>query len=127
MILYINERGEIKDVGSTEQVGLTALIIPEEDNPFKGWSVARIVCYKVILDRDGDLCGYTPYIDSRIVEQLSHLDTDKQLQIDDANSDISDTREGLIETFDTTTTNSGDISDCRKAIIELYDMILGGE
>lgn len=127
MILYINERREIKDVGVTEQVGLTALIIPEEDNPFKGWPIARIVCYKVILDRNGDLCGYTPYVDSRIVEQLAHLDADKQLQIDDANSDISDNREGLIETFDTTITNSGDIADCREAIIELYDMILGGE
>ena len=41
-------------------------------------------------------------------------------------SDITDNRDGLIETFDKTMINSSDISDCRTAIIELYDMLTGG-
>lgn len=41
--------------------------------------------------------------------------------------DISDNREGLIETFDVSLENTTDISDCREAIMELYDMIAESE
>lgn len=123
MIIYINERKEIKDVNSTDMVGLTSIIIPEEDNPFKGWSIARIVCYKVMLDSKDNVIGFTPYIDSRIVEQLAHLDNEKQEQIDTANMDISDTMEGLTETFETVGNNTTDISICMDAITEIFELI----
>ena len=120
MIIYVNNRGEIKDVGSTKQLGLTAIIVPEEENPFEGWSVARILCYKILLDRDGNIGGYTPYIDSRIVEQL-----DKMGVATEGNTeDITANRDGLIETYDNTMSNSSDITECREAIIELYDMLM---
>lgn len=123
MIIYINERKEIKDVNSTDMVGLTSIIIPEEDNPFKGWSTARIVCYKVMLDSKDNVIGFTPYIDSRIVEQLAHLDNDKQMQIDTATNDISDNRAGITETYEATDNNTSDISDLRAAVEEMYELM----
>lgn len=39
-------------------------------------------------------------------------------------ADISDNREGLIESFESTLANASDIADCRSAIEELYEMII---
>lgn len=72
MILYTNERGEIKDVGSTTKSNLNILIVNDEDNPFKGWSKAKICCYKVQVQNE-HIVMMTPYVDSRIVEQLGNV------------------------------------------------------
>jgi len=42
-------------------------------------------------------------------------------------SDISDNREGITETFESTLLNTDDISICREAIEELYEIILESE
>lgn len=72
MILYTNERGEIKDVGSTTKSNLNILIVSDEDNPFEGWSKAKICCYKVQVQNER-ITMLTPYVDSRIVEQLGNV------------------------------------------------------
>ena len=47
MILYVNDRNEIKDVHSTKDNTLTEVVINDERNPFKDWSIAKICCYRV--------------------------------------------------------------------------------
>lgn len=71
MTVFINDRNEIKDVGSTLDTSLTPI---EVDDMFKGWSVAKICCYKLYLNL-GKVCGFTPYVDSRIIEHIDQLGT----------------------------------------------------
>lgn len=69
MIVYINSKNEIKDVDTTTDATLTPIEMPE-DNPFANWSVAKICCHKLSLNEDGSYKGYTPYVDTRIIEKL---------------------------------------------------------
>ena len=48
---------------------------------------------------------------------------DNAREIDVNSNDISDTMEGLTETFEVTSTNTDDISICMDAITEIYEMI----
>lgn len=73
MIIFINENNEIKDVDTTSKENLTALVLTDDNNPFKGWSKAKICCYAVQLDRDGNIGGYYPYIDTEIISVLDGL------------------------------------------------------
>lgn len=47
MIVFTDNEGRIKDVGTTTDETLIPHEINDTDNPFKGWSVAKICCYKV--------------------------------------------------------------------------------
>ena len=67
MILFVNERGEIKDIDSTEDKSLKELEITG-NNPFEGWSDARIRCYRVEV-RDGEVVMMTPYVSSILLDQ----------------------------------------------------------
>lgn len=71
MILYVNKNNEIKDVNYTSDKNLISLEVNDKfpDNPFLSWSVAKICCYKVEV-KDGVVTGYTPYVDSKIVEHI---------------------------------------------------------
>ena len=71
MILYVNEKNEIKDVNSTSDETLTALQVNDKfpDNPFLSWSIAKICCHKAEI-KNGVVTSYTPYIDSRIIEHI---------------------------------------------------------
>lgn len=69
MILYVNGRNEIKDVDSTTDELLIPLKVSDENNPFLSWSPAKICCHKVEV-KDGVVTGYTPYVDSKIVEHI---------------------------------------------------------
>ena len=70
MNVFVNERDEIKDVGSTKDETLRLVQIP--DNYFEGWSVAKICCHKVILN-DGEFVGFVPYVDSKLIEHIDKL------------------------------------------------------
>ena len=54
-----------------------------------------------------------------------HTDSEQQTSIDTNINDISDTMEGLTETFEATSTNTDDISICMSAITEIYEQIGG--
>lgn len=71
MILYVNDKNEIKDVNYTSDENLTPLLVNDNtnDNPFLSWSPAKICCYKVEV-KDGVVTMLTPYVDSRIVEHI---------------------------------------------------------
>lgn len=48
MILYVNSKGEVKAVNTTEDKSLTELPISENSmNPFANWPIAKICCYRV--------------------------------------------------------------------------------
>lgn len=83
MIVYVNEYGEIKDVGSTKEENLTPLEIDDEFIP-ADWSVAKICCYKIEL-KDGVITKFIPYIDSKIIEHIERQgqeNIDLQAQVD---------------------------------------------
>lgn len=101
MIIYINNRGEIKDVNSTTQDNLIAIILDDADNPFVGWSVAKICCYRVQIV-DGRVAMFTPYVDTRIIEHLDRLS-----MVDEALFETSsDILVGLEEVYYETTLQS---------------------
>ena len=116
MIVFINERNEIKDVNETKDETLTPIEV--EDGAFKGWCVAKICCFKVIL-RDGEFCGFTPYIDSRIIEHIDRLGSGNEKNA----SDVVDTQMALTEAYDQTLTNSDDITDMQLALAEVYELM----
>ena len=70
MIIYVNERNEIKDVETTNLDGLTAVEVT--DGTFDGWSKAKICCYRAVVD-SGNVTMLTPYIDSRLIEHIDQL------------------------------------------------------
>lgn len=72
MILYTDNEGRIKDVGSTNDTSLIRLEVNDGDNPFTGWSVAKICCYKVQVN-NGIVTMMTPYVDSRLLEHIDQL------------------------------------------------------
>lgn len=74
MILYLNDKSEIHDVNSTEDLSLTPVYVDEnnEEFPFKGMSNEGICCYKVTVD-DGVITMFTPYVDSKVVPHIDQL------------------------------------------------------
>lgn len=73
MILYVNSNNEIKDVGSTTDESLTKVeIVDDEYNPFRDWSVAKILCYKVLV-KDNRVVMMTPYVDSNLIEKIEDI------------------------------------------------------
>ena len=83
---------EIKDVDFTEDDNLTPIEVDE--NVFKGWSIAKICCHKVIL-RDDEFNGYTPYVDSKVIEHIERL-AKKSEAISAENAMLSETLDSLI-------------------------------
>jgi hypothetical protein len=69
MIVFVDSDSKIRAVGKTNDASLTPLYISDEDNPFKGWSKAKICCYKVTVS-DGHVTMMTPYVDSRMLDQI---------------------------------------------------------
>ena len=118
MIVYVNENYEIKDVGSTEDETLTPLEILDSQNPFEGWSVAKICCYKVNV-KEGIVIMMTPYVDSRLIDHIDQLG--KQGETNAA--DITDAQEAIGDTYDQVDTNIADITDLQEAIAEIYELI----
>lgn len=120
MYIAINKRGEIKGVGVTTNPELTSVYIKDDENPFDGWSKAKICCYKVVV-KDGVVMMMCPYIDSRLLDNFDYVGKETEF----VEEEISFTNDGLIETYEATLTNESKISDCESALIELYEMIIG--
>lgn len=72
MIVYVNKKNEIKDVNVTSDETLVAVEVPED--VFYGWSVAKICCHKLTLE-NGQYTGFTPYVDTKIIEHIERLGT----------------------------------------------------
>ena len=72
MKVYVDSESKIRDVGSTKDTSLKELYINDSDNPFKGWSTAKICCYKVNVV-DGVVTMMTPYVDSRSLDMVDTI------------------------------------------------------
>lgn len=70
MIVYVNDKNEIKAVGVTSDSSLTAIEIL--DGTLDGWSEEKICCYKINVV-DGRVTMLTPYVDSRDIEHYDRL------------------------------------------------------
>ena len=117
MIVYVNDRGEIKDVGTTTNPELIEVEIT--DGTFDGWSDAKICCYKIQTDGEGHVIMMTPYVDSRLIDFIDKYGT----KTEENQRDIADNREGLIETYEATEQATSDVADLREAVIEIYEML----
>lgn len=73
MKLFVNERNEIKDVNTTTDESLKLVEVNDEFNPFAGWSIAKICCFKVEVSDDGTIIMFTPYVDTKIIEHVDRL------------------------------------------------------
>ena len=86
MIIFVNDRNEIKDVDVTKDQALKAYEIADSDlNPFANWPVAKICCYKV---------GLTPETVTEVVgtEDVTYTDLE--------GNEVTETRE-ITETKET--------------------------
>ena len=70
MTVYVNDRNEIHDVGSTTDTTLTPVEVT--DGSFDGMSEALICCYKVNVV-DGNVTMRTPYVPSTVLESIDRL------------------------------------------------------
>ena len=69
MIVFVDSEYKIRAVGKTDDASLKPLYIKDEDNPFKGWSKAKICCYMTVV-QNGHVTMMTPYVDSRMLDQI---------------------------------------------------------
>ena len=124
MILYVNDRNEIKDVHSTKDSTLTEVVINDERNPFKDWSIAKICCYRVDV-REGVVCMFTPYVNSLIIEHLDRLGE----QNGQTEETVTNLEVAVCENYESAElfkeeTNS-QLDNLQLALVEVYEMIAG--
>ena len=84
MKIFVNDRNEIKDVHSTKDNTLTEIIINDNENPFKDWSIAKICCYRV---------GLTPETITEIVGTKEVAYTDLEGNEFTETKEITETKE----------------------------------
>ena len=114
MILYVNDRNEIKDVHSTNDTSLKEVFINDEENPFKNWSIAKICCYRVDV-REGVVCMMTPYVNSLIVEHLDRLGV------------YEEETKGIVNVVIGTETEEMKAAEQSRKALQMYAQTLGDE
>lgn len=116
MKVYVDSESKIRDVGSTSDIALTELTINDEDNPFEGWSKAKICCYKITVV-DGVVTMMTPYIDSRNLEMIDSLGK----QLDSTQENV----ESVSEVTDSVMTETiPSLMDSNEQLQATIDMIM---
>lgn len=70
MTVYVNDRNEIHDVGSTTDPKLTPIEVT--DGSLDDMSEALICCYRVKVE-DGVVVMRTPYVPSTVLESIDRL------------------------------------------------------
>lgn len=77
MTIFCDKDMCIRDVGvnSKQDPNLTAYEV--SDDSFQGWSYVKICCYKVSIS-DGVITSLTPYVDTKLIEQLERFGTYKE-------------------------------------------------
>ena len=142
MIIYVNNKNEIKDVNTTDNKNLTPLEIKDEWNPFSNWPVAKICCYRVTVS-DGIVTMMTPYVDSKLMGYIAKLGSkDEAIESDVTNTQIglfenysqtmaisdelTNTQLGLLESYNMAASTAEEVTNCQLALLELYNIITGG-
>lgn len=122
MILFIDQKNEIKDVNTTTNNTLIPFEVDDSYNPFKDWSTAKICCHAIEI-KDGKLNGFYPYVDVNIIRHIDDLANGNEANA----TDITDTQIGLTETYQKALKTDATVTDIQLALVELYEMILGGK
>ena len=124
MIIFVNDRNEIKDVHNTKDNTLTEIVINDEENPFKDWSIAKICCYRVDV-REGVVCMFTPYVNSLIIEHLDRLGE----QNGQTEGTVTDLQVAVCENYESSETykeeTNTQLDNLQLALVEVYEMIAG--
>lgn len=124
MIIFVNDRNEIKDVHSTNDTTLKEVVIHDEENPFKDWSIAKICCYRVDV-REGVVCMMTPYVNSLIIEHLDRLGS----QNGQTEESVTDLEVAVCENYEIAETykeeTNSQLDNLQLALVEVYEMIAG--
>ena len=120
MYVSVNERNEIKEVGVSTTPYLTSLYIDDETSPFKGWSNAKICCYKVNV-QDGIVTMMTPYVDSRLIDHFDQVGKDTETNAEG----ITDTQMALCDNYEMIEVGNQQITDLEMAICDIYEIIIG--
>lgn len=118
MKVFMNEKNEIKAVGSTADASLREVEILDKGNPFADWSEDRICCFKADI-RNGLVYGYTPYVKTTVIDKIILAE-----KFNAVNSDVLDTQLALADTYEQTVANVDAITDVELAITEIYEMML---
>lgn len=114
MKVYVDSESKIRDVGSTKDSSLKELTINDEDNPFEGWSKAKICCYKITVV-DGVVTMMTPYIDSRNLEMIDSLGK----QLDSTQENVESVSEVTESVMTETIPNLMDSNEQLQATIDM--------
>ena len=72
MIVYVNERNEIKDVNHTEDTTLSPIDLNGISHPFEDMSVDEICCYKVRINERGNAV-VQPYVVKDLRDRFARL------------------------------------------------------
>ncbi|MCQ2771468.1 MAG: hypothetical protein MJ236_06715 [Clostridia bacterium] len=122
MYVSVNKKNEIKEVGVSTNPSLTSLYIDDEENPFEGWSEAKICCYKVHI-KDGIVMMMTPYVDSRLLEHFDQIGIATEINAEniDGNSDA------ILETYETGIETAETVAALEDAVLEVYELLVESE
>lgn len=76
MKLYVDDKGCIMAVNSTDRTDLTEIYVDDtaEDFVFKGWSETRICCYRIKVT-DGAITMFTPYVPTHMISAIENLES----------------------------------------------------
>ena len=106
MTVYVNDRNEIHDVGSTTDPKLTPIEVT--DGSLDDMSEALICCYKVTVV-DGVVVMRTPYVPSTVLESIDRLGkqteaitpwtASKTAYIDDTEVTFTDAPQGNVSVY----------------------------
>lgn len=114
MIIFVDNEHRIKAVNTTHDHSLTPLEINDNNNPFNGWSTAKICCYKVTV-QDGFVTMMTPYVPSSNLEGFDN--TGKQV---DANTEgVANATDGLFDIAESVSNDSDGLFELAELIAEL--------
>ena len=111
-----------------QTVGIRPKDLETTISKFYNYVRKDIVETEQVYEPTGETMKFYNYLETKVLKEDWDLfteimnNTDK---IDINSSDISDTMEGLTETFEATSTNTNDISICMDAITEIYEQIGG--
>lgn len=113
MKVYVDEENRIHDVGSTKDTNLKELTIKDRANPFRDWPVAKICCYKVMVEK-GEVTMMTPYVPTSLIEHIEQLGR----QNEDTQDEVSNVNMAIDSVFTETVPELTDSSERLTATVD---------
>ena len=136
MVIFINNKNQIKAVNSTNDPDLKAYELVEKSNPFNTWSIAKICCYEVevypekipestengtVLKETGKyfITMMAPYVDSHLIPFIDFLGRSEEQNA----TQTIENGGGLLELAEIIDENMSAILDMAEHIASLEERI----